>query len=200
MSSNNFEAFRSELAITYIQAYIYLEWFIRLYNWLGNHKTIRNSQRPCYQLCLISFKETAIIKCAKLFDNRTDVASLKMYLNYADKNAVEFQNAAQHYIKEIVNNDRIKLETYKNKIERMQMWRHKRVAHQELEYIDEPENIYKYFPLEIGEFRSLLILSKEIINRYSELYDQKSNVAFIPTEQTLDAFLDLVKREGAWRE
>lgn len=188
MEKITFNHYRQELSQTFVQAYTYLDNFLGVYNALQAEDCLTREARRFSILCLVAFKEAAVLRCARFFDTSPSAVSLNQFLAAVDRTAGTFKMASAKEIRDQISADRRELAVSKEEIDRVLVWRNERIAHQFTKNLADPEQVYQDFPLAIGEFRALLLAAREIINKYSQLYDGNDNPAFVPTNETLKSY------------
>lgn len=160
-----------EKALIYETDYIRktFEMYFGLNNSLIDHKVAKSIGPIFFALACNSFREVAITRLAKLYEDNSQVISIFKYLEYIEQNAQAICANKKTELRTLAIGNKLKLkEEYGYKLKQLKMVRDKLLAHNSKQYFGE-EDIWKDAGLLISDYRFLIDLPYEIINDFMVL-------------------------------
>ena len=122
-----------------------------------------------FNLVIISLGNYIIITLAKIFENpnRSDL-NLYKFLNFIEQNSkkINFKKGKNY---SLVENRRL-IDENSNKIDTILKWRDKSFAHYDKKFLQEGI-LPKEFPLTKDDLKTLIDISKKIVNMYCDLFE-----------------------------
>lgn len=174
---NKFNEYRNDLTIICSRGYTQLNLWKKFAIYF-----IKNKDVFMLSPTIFAFTRDALLECAvsdliKLFDTHGDSLSIYKYLNFCDQNKTKlFSTDKQVKIVQAVNEDKLKLKNKENDLNNLKAWRDKRLYHLDKKYAGDLNKVFRDFNLTIGQIEDLFLLTKDILNRYSNFYDGSSSI------------------------
>jgi hypothetical protein len=171
VEEKKFKGYLDELINICMNGRTYLKIHYKLIQFYTVNKKKLNT---CYSIFMYmedSLLRSAVMNLILLFEDRRDVTSIPFLLDYIEQNRKKiFWRNNKNVIKNI-REDQDKLESKKNILGNLKVWRDKRLFHLDKKYSGDLNSIFRNYQINFSDIYDMFSLGKEILNRYSTQYN-----------------------------
>ena len=153
-----------------------------LYNSSVDHVNALNFATGFFRMSITAFLECSILRLCKLFDRDPSVFSIRKFIGYIEQNRKIICPEKQIEIMKLVQKHILQLSDANALITNLKKLRNKSLAHNDLKYYRNGD-IWKDANLTIGNYNSLIAMIYLIINDYSVLIENTTQLLGLGTDQ-----------------
>jgi len=167
--------YRKSLSSICNYGFINLRWWGKIYNYSKKKPDVINISPFFFLSAQNAYFDCALWNLILLFDpysKKNKPLTIEKFLNFIEQNQKMFRNVSLNQLKKEIESDKKLLLGKLNMLDKLEKLRNKRLAHLDLKYAGNYNEIFKKFSIPINEMEKLFILAGEIINRYSAYFDK----------------------------